>query len=848
MVEEVESPARKARLDPIAPGVSIGRVGSVPPRAGTIGCIVFDKVDGTPYVLCDWHVLQGGDGVIGNAVFQPGPHDDNRTRRNRLGVLSRCSPAGTCPVGPESRAGPRPRDSGVAYAVRPSGRVPGRTRCCCGTARIPASWKGLPSSQDRTVDAMPATDETREELKQQAAAAAQRYRNASAERQAIEAQLARGVKYPDLPEAIAARAGRLLDRGGVPPSAAVANIRAEALDESDAFERIIDFSNELQSWSFLPRGARAAATVARISLLRNGLEQRHGTGFLVSPQLLLTNHHVLPDGEFARNCFLEFNAQVTVDNAPDAAVRFELAPGTFFVADKHLDFALVAVAPTTDGRLPGEIFGWNRLVIQPGKLVVNEPVNVIGHPLGRLKEITIRDNALQLRLEEFLHYRADTLPGSSGSPVFNDQWEVVALHHSGVPKTDAQGNELRKDGQIWRPGDGDDAKDYVSNEGIRTSVILKHLAALPLDPARRVLLAGMGPESGQQGTFVPGPQEIPGPQATPGPQAPSGPQVASGPPVASAAFSGTTREATDSRSGLRAASTAFGGKRHLVFLHGRRQEGLDPEVLRRGWTGGLNHGLTRAGIASLDPADIWFPYYGDCLIAAVGQHEAVPRSFEEVTAVSAAEAFTAQSPTGSYEQLVVEAAVRRGMPQDGQAATERLGSTLVGTFQRALTWLADTTDVDALVIASIFRDVDAYLGNPGVREKVLDCVFETMPTDGTLVLVTHSLGTVVGMDLITNRLPDAMRVDLLVTAGSPLGMDDVHRRLLPPGPNRPEKVRNWVNAWCPTDAVAIGCPLDGLWGDLTNLAVKNASDRAHSIEEYLAHPEVATKIGQALST
>ncbi|MET9515862.1 serine protease [Streptomyces sp. NPDC002994] len=668
---------------------------------------------------------------------------------------------------------------------------------------------------------MPATERAREELERQVTAAAQRYHDTSAQRHAIEEQLDAGVKFPDSPEAITARAERLLDRGGVPPAAAVAGIRAEALDVPDTRERIIGISKDLQAWSFLPRGARAASTIARISIRHNGRELPHGTGFLVSPRLLMTNHHVLPDEAFAQRCFLEFNAQVTIENTPDAAIRLELDPGTFFSADERLDYALVAVTPGADGRLPGDVFGWNRLSIQLGKLVVGEPVNVIGHPSGRLKEIALRDNALQVRLDDFLHYKTDTEPGNSGSPVFNDQWEVVALHHSGVPKTDAQGRVLRKDGQIWRRADGDDAIDYVLNEGARTSSILKHLAALDLGPARRALLAEMGPDSGLQQDIIPGPEEAP-------------PAVVS-----------SMREAV-ARKGLRVASNAF-GKRRLVFLHGRRQQGLDPEVLRRGWTGGLNHGLTRAGIASIDPADVWFPYYGDRLNEAVGHREAIPGSFEEVTAASAAEAFAAESTTGAYEQLIVEAAVRAGMPQDGQVATEGLGSTLVGAVQRALSWLAAKTDVDALAIATIFRDVDMYLSDPKVRKDVLDCVVETLPPDGELVLVTHSLGTVVGMDLIANRLPDGMDVSLLVTAGSPLGMDTVYSRLLVPGPKRPEKVRHWVNAWCPTDAVAIGCPLENAWGKLTDLAVANARDRAHNIEEYLAHPDVAAAIGGAIS-
>ncbi|MFF2786291.1 trypsin-like serine peptidase [Streptomyces sp. NPDC058049] len=686
------------------------------------------------------------------------------------------------------------------------------------------------------------SDESREEQEQRTAAA-RRYREASAERQEIEAKLAAGVLYPDTPERIASRVNRLLERGGVPAAAAVESVHAEALDVPETLERVIGLTKDLQPWSFLPRGARAAATVARISIFRGGLERPHGTGFLVSPRLLLTNHHVLPDAQTARRCFLEFNAQVTIDNAPDAAIRFACDPDTFFTADEHLDYALVAVQPAADGSLAGARFGWNQLSNQQGKLVQNEPVNVIGHPMGRLKEIALRDNALVQRLDDFLHYRTDTEPGNSGSPVFNDQWEVVALHHMGVPNTDTQGRILRKDGQIWRGGvDSDDTIDYVSNEGARTSSILKHLATLPLDPQRRALLAEMGPESGLRQDAAAGPVETPvAPAVAPAPT----PQEA----AASAAVAAAPGPAAaGAHTGLRAPEDAFGGRRHLVFLHGRSQQGKDPELLRRGWTGGLNHGLTRAGLPTVDPADVWFPYYGDRIVEVIGQHETLPASYADSPAVAALEAFAAESEEGTYEQLVMEAAVLAGMPQDGQAATENLGSTLVGSLQGALSWLAAKTDVDALAIATIFRDVDAYLSDQAVRKAVLDRVFAEIPHDGELVLVTHSLGTVVGMDLVADRLPPGMKVTLLVTAGSPLGMNAVNSRLSPPGTHRPGTVDAWVNVWCPTDAVAIGCPLEPVWGKLTEEhAVVNASDRAHSIEEYLAHPEVATAIDKFLA-
>ena len=157
---------------------------------------------------------------------------------------------------------------------------------------------------------------------------------------------------------------------------------------------------------------------------------------------------------------------------------------------------------------------------------------------------------------------------------------------------------------------------------------------------------------------------------------------------------------------------------------------------------------------------------------------------------------------------------------------EGLLDSVVGRLHRPLSWLANRSGLDEALIAAVFADVAAYLDRPAVRDRVLDAVLGCLPSDGRMVLVSHSLGTVVALDLLT-RLPDALTVDTLVTAGSPLGMDAVYKRLLAGGPRRPDRVRTWVNAWCPADAVAIGCPLHGTWGaDVTDV-ITDKIGRAH---------------------
>ncbi|QGV81748.1 DNA/RNA non-specific endonuclease [Streptomyces ficellus] len=86
VVAEGETPERQKRVVPVRPGVSVG---NVKVSAGTFGCVVFDRNDGTPSLLSNWHVLNGRQGELGDTVVQPGKADDSRLALNRLGALKR---------------------------------------------------------------------------------------------------------------------------------------------------------------------------------------------------------------------------------------------------------------------------------------------------------------------------------------------------------------------------------------------------------------------------------------------------------------------------------------------------------------------------------------------------------------------------------------------------------------------------------------------------------------------------------------------------------------------------------------------------------------------------------------
>jgi hypothetical protein len=196
--------------------------------------------------------------------------------------------------------------------------------------------------------------------------------------------------------------------------------------------------------------------------------------------LLLTNNHVLESASDARHSLAEFNVEEQLPGQTLPLVAFALRPDEFFLTDEFLDFTLVAVAPqSTNGQSIDE-FGYNPPFEGDDPILESEKVNIIQHPSGRPKELALRDNTVTAILADFIHYEADTEPGSSGSPVFNDQWQLVALHHSGVPKRDGQGRIVMRDGRPWQKGLSDQLIDWVANEGVRLSRILAKVQAAPL--------------------------------------------------------------------------------------------------------------------------------------------------------------------------------------------------------------------------------------------------------------------------------------------------------------------------------------------------------------------------------
>lgn len=269
------------------------------------------------------------------------------------------------------------------------------------------------------------------------------------------------------PIRLGVRAG-MLSQGGARPSEA-------------ELERLVGASDLVDDF-FLIRALIAARPVCRISIRADGGHERGcATGVMVSPRLLLTNNHVIGTPDEAAPSLAEFNFCLDIAGNPEPSYRFKLRPDLFFFTDEGLDFSLVSVEQQGDGGVALSTYGYHRLIAQSGKALLKEWMNIIQHPGGARRQFAIRENqCVEDGGPDEIWYRSDTAQGSSGAPVFNDSFQLVALHHRGVARKGADGLYVLKGGKkVKSLRDVDDSEvDWIANAGIRVSRICNRLESV----------------------------------------------------------------------------------------------------------------------------------------------------------------------------------------------------------------------------------------------------------------------------------------------------------------------------------------------------------------------------------
>ena len=300
------------------------------------------------------------------------------------------------------------------------------------------------------------------------------------------------------------------------------------------------------------------------------------TGFIVAPGLMMTNHHVFGTASECRGCGIQFGYELDESRRVLVGPVFGLDADRFFYTSEALDFTVVAV---TSQALSGQhvLTEFNSHHLSPalGKILVGQTISIIQYPDGGPKKYGVRDNELLIAPapdELFLQYTTDTLPGSSGSPAFNKDWEVVALHHSGVPEV-KNGQILTIEGTPWTRGMPDSDIHWIANEGVRTSKLCDALISATVEPRYRDAWADLIQTFQEDFSVLPAMQTASPLASAPSDATPS--SAASGPlsivvngpatfnfasPAPAAAASGVPRSATAST-----ASTSPGVEKKLVF-------------------------------------------------------------------------------------------------------------------------------------------------------------------------------------------------------------------------------------------------------------------------------------------
>ncbi|MCB0138661.1 MAG: trypsin-like peptidase domain-containing protein [Caldilineaceae bacterium] len=260
------------------------------------------------------------------------------------------------------------------------------------------------------------------------------------------------TEYPTAKEWLeAAKAGILT---GISGTDIKTDIAWNGADDPDKLEKIIGTRNALMPIHFLELGMTRARSVIRIELP----DGSSGSGFLTAGNLLVTNNHVIPNREVALQARVQCNFQLTAALLNAQKDEYKLDPDNGFATspkEKH-DWTAVRVQGDPNAK-------WGALPLASVSPAKDDWVNIIQHPAGGPKQIALYDNLIVYVDENRVQYLTDTLPGSSGSPCFDSNWNVIALHHSG--------------GWLREPNS---KERHYRNEGIHINRVIEGLVAAGL--------------------------------------------------------------------------------------------------------------------------------------------------------------------------------------------------------------------------------------------------------------------------------------------------------------------------------------------------------------------------------
>ena len=257
----------------------------------------------------------------------------------------------------------------------------------------------------------------------------------------------------------------------------------------------------------------------------------------------------------------------------------------------------------------------------------------------------------------------------------------------------------------------------------------------------------------------------------------------------------------------------------LVFLHG-----VGDGNPQGNWKRILNESLTRLGYPTIDEVEVIAPIYAHALKGTDDEGPVPPLTIPDLSRDKAAQhRWAVETRTSALERML--------------NAVNNPGQGVPGGNQV----------VEAALYAPIFSQARNYLRDPNIRAGVLQRILKAMPKQGEILLVGHSLGSVIAADLV-RRLPPEVTVTGLVTIGSPLAngefdVDNLRRYLEAP----PSNLRWWVNIWDSRDPVSAHRGVSSLFPWMLDRRVNTDPLKLpHYLPRFLETDEVALPIGHAL--
>lgn len=262
-----------------------------------------------------------------------------------------------------------------------------------------------------------------------------------------------------------------------------------------------------------------------------------------------------------------------------------------------------------------------------------------------------------------------------------------------------------------------------------------------------------------------------------------------------------------------------------------RNKGPGSEASNR-WRGGLNRGLAAAGYSPLEDDKIIAPTYPDLLLRLNGDPRRNNEPIPPITQPKLSSAERKQERTDFDRRI---------------AAMERRLADAADVGPKPIANMAELAAAAAFNLEN-FREASNYMHDDAVRRSVLNRIIDNLPASGSIVIVGHSLGSVIAADLLP-RIPRHLKVAGMVTIGSPLAQGNFDLGKLETDlKDPPSNLAWWVNFWSPWDPVAAlrGASTVVPWLLDVRVSTPIQPTAAHSAHEYLEEELVGKAIGYAL--